>query len=550
MATKLYFHDASNALSGTFPTGEQSAATATVTANNFTTSISATTLRTMNTTKGTTQAEMDVDSLANTSAQNAFCGYFCSPTFDVNQTVGTAGQTVTLNIGNLESNLAMNAADLRCNIYVWRPSTGAVVGTVGDRLAMTGDAEPSAANTFKANNCTTTSTTGVSALAGDVLICEVWMTWTQGSAGANGYSFTYDGTTETATTNTTVSNHAAYLSFSSDTLTFGTPSSSISCSFGQTLATVTRSGIGAVATTGTFSKTLGTVSLTTAGGVKVVGTKNATLAAATLSGAGTAFWTGTFNNTLATVGLTTAGGVLTHGSQANTLATVTKTTAGAVSVTGTKNATLAAATLTGAGTVTTAGAAVGTFNQTLAAATLSGVGTVATTGTKNATLAAATLSGVGTNVTHGTFNQTLATVALSGIGTNATHGALNSTLAAATLSATGLNSTPLTPVVHTTDTGSGSGASRTRTRRKFVIPTEPGFEWSQDKIFGRDEPTPTVPEQIPPTPVRKLSMAEVMTEARPASGPAQLPMPGRVTELDPADEYSDEDMMMLLLLAI
>jgi len=100
MATRLYFHNASNAQTGTFPTVEQSAAAATQTATG------ANTLRTMDTSLGTTVASLAVTTGANTTAQNHFMGYFCSPPLDVAQTVG--GGTMILNGAETESNLAAN----------------------------------------------------------------------------------------------------------------------------------------------------------------------------------------------------------------------------------------------------------------------------------------------------------------------------------------------------------------------------------------------------------------------------------------------------------
>lgn len=219
MATKLYLLSAANPLTGTFPTAEQSSQTASWTM------AGATSLLAMRGTKGTAQGSFSGTSLANTSPQTAFCGYFASDTLDVDQSVGGAGQTLTLNIANRESSLSMNfGADLRCNVYVWRPSTGAKVGTICDCVVMSGGAEPSASGSTRVNNATTTSTSTVSALAGDVIICEIWQFHTQAAATAYTGSVYANGTVETLTTNTGVTSHASFLGLSADTLTFGAPS--------------------------------------------------------------------------------------------------------------------------------------------------------------------------------------------------------------------------------------------------------------------------------------------------------------------------------------
>ena len=59
------------------------------------------------------------------------------------------------------------------------------------------------------------------AAAGDVIICEVWFTTTQGNATARANIFYYDGTTETLATGTTVSNHASFIN-TPETITFQT----------------------------------------------------------------------------------------------------------------------------------------------------------------------------------------------------------------------------------------------------------------------------------------------------------------------------------------
>ena len=228
MATRLYFHAASNALSGTFPAGEQSSLVASYSATG------ANTLRKMDTAKGVLQSSTVAASLATLSEQTGFYGFFCSQPFSANQNVGGAGQTVTLNIANSMNGTQMVlGGDLRFNVYVWRPSTGAKVGTVGDALALTGDAVVSN-TTERVNNGTTTATTQVAVLAGDVLVCEVWQIHTQTLAVTRTGTFFFDGTVVTAATNTFVGDHASFLEFSADNLTFG--ASGVNATLSVTLA--------------------------------------------------------------------------------------------------------------------------------------------------------------------------------------------------------------------------------------------------------------------------------------------------------------------------
>lgn len=275
MATRLYFHHAANTLLGTFPTDEQNAAVPSWTASG------ATTLRTMDKTRGAAQASLSGSSLANTSAQNAYFGFFCSRPFAANQNVGGGGQTLTLNIANSESNAAMNLSDLRCYVYVWRPSTGAKVGDVRLINAMGGDIEVTGDGSARVNQATTTTTSTVAALAGDVLICEIWHLHTQADAVSRTGAIYYDGATENTTNDTVVTDHAGFLNFSSDTLTFLEPAELTSTA----AASVTWTGE-AVAASGSDWSLAATASATWAGASTSATSLSATaLASLTWNGA-------------------------------------------------------------------------------------------------------------------------------------------------------------------------------------------------------------------------------------------------------------------------
>ena len=208
MTTKLYFHGASNAAAGTYPAGEQSSATPSWSATG------AATLRTMNTTIGTAQTSLSGTSLANTGLQLPFMGHFTSPPLNGTQEITGS---LRLNVALTQSNTQMNLGQyLSTCLYVWRPSTGVVVGKLyegpGNQIAVTGAAAPSAANTEKVDwGSVSGASTMVTALDGDVLICEVWPAFIQGTAAAYTATFFFDGTTENTTLNATVSNHAAFV---------------------------------------------------------------------------------------------------------------------------------------------------------------------------------------------------------------------------------------------------------------------------------------------------------------------------------------------------
>lgn len=209
MSTRLYFHDASNTLTGTFPTGEQSSRAATWTATG------ANTLRTMNNRVGISQASLTGTMLNNTNAQNGFMGFFCSPPLKGNQSF-PGGLSFTLNIADAESNLNANAWVNSLNIYIWRPSTGTKIGTAFiDNLTSAGGTEATAANSEQVTtfNFANSLANTVNALDGDVIICEIWTILTQTAMSSGAYTFTiyYDGTTENLTENTVVSSQSSFL---------------------------------------------------------------------------------------------------------------------------------------------------------------------------------------------------------------------------------------------------------------------------------------------------------------------------------------------------
>lgn len=209
MATKLYFHDAANDLEGTFPTGEQSAQVAEATWTD------ANTLRKMNGAIGAAQVSTALAISRDTANREEFIRFFCSLPLSGAQTVG--GGTATLNVADSQSNANGNFWIDSIDVYVWRPSTGAVVGTVRDAVDL-GGTEPTANNSEQVTTFTFT-TSAVSAADGDVIICEIWADFTQGMSATYTLTFYYDGTTENTTENAVVSNHASFLDLA-ETLTF------------------------------------------------------------------------------------------------------------------------------------------------------------------------------------------------------------------------------------------------------------------------------------------------------------------------------------------
>jgi len=179
-------------------------------------------MRTMNTTIGTAQASLPLTTWAGSTFQNNFIGFFASEPLAGAQTVG--GGTMIFNIADLEANLASNWWTNGLCVYVWRPSTGAIVGFVRDYQGVSlGGLEPTAASSEQVTHITDITTSAVSAQSQDVIVCEIWVTATQGMATAYANQVFFDGTTVNTTENAAVTSQASFIEFT-ENLTFGTPS--------------------------------------------------------------------------------------------------------------------------------------------------------------------------------------------------------------------------------------------------------------------------------------------------------------------------------------
>ena len=148
----------------------------------------------MTTSIGVAQASLAGTTQATVTAQAMRMGMWESAPMSA-QTLPTG--TWTLSIASSEANAASNFQPTFC-LYVWRPSTGAMVGSaLYDHTADV--TEPGTSET--AGTLTTGSISGVAVNAGDILVCEIWRdSVAQGGATARTNTFYYDGTTEASTT--------------------------------------------------------------------------------------------------------------------------------------------------------------------------------------------------------------------------------------------------------------------------------------------------------------------------------------------------------------
>ena len=171
-------------------------------------------LRTANTTVGVSQTSLAEAVFADTIAASGLLGIWYSVPLDTQ----TVSGTVTLNCADKESSASANFWMNNAEIYLWRPSTGAKVGTL---LAVT---TASRGGREGGTSETVTSFAGVSltsqdAIVGDVLIMELWSYHTQAMATAYTKTIYFDGTTVNTTEDASVTNQASFIEFSG-TITF------------------------------------------------------------------------------------------------------------------------------------------------------------------------------------------------------------------------------------------------------------------------------------------------------------------------------------------
>lgn len=206
MATKLYFHNATSTVSGTLPSTNQSV----LTFNKLSDAV--TVNRSMNTTIGTSQVSKAIATDVGTQQQNLYYARFISmPLGTQTISANTWDYNFAAQTNNLNANFPVNTSGpVYINCYVWRPSTGAKVGTILEGDSVSDFAEVSVASAEKVCNGTF-SGSSLAIQNQDVLCFEMIFQVIQSVTNARTNTVYYDGTTENATDNTTVSSHASYI---------------------------------------------------------------------------------------------------------------------------------------------------------------------------------------------------------------------------------------------------------------------------------------------------------------------------------------------------
>ncbi len=225
MATRLYLRAASYSHGGDVPInqtgGSAPALQGGFSLQTYPTGADATSVsRSLSKTKGSSQTSIQITSTATNATKSYYVTKFISDPLEA-QTI--TAETWDFRLGIAESNSNMNLLGINpVELYVWRPSTGALVNYISDSATLTGFAEPSAINTNKLNKGTV-SGSSVTVQEGDVIIFELWFRLTQGTSTAYNATAYFDGTTEYVSdaSNTTVSDIASYIETPQD-LTFTT----------------------------------------------------------------------------------------------------------------------------------------------------------------------------------------------------------------------------------------------------------------------------------------------------------------------------------------
>jgi hypothetical protein len=347
--TRFYFRIDTNNQSGTYPSDSE--ATSPLLRDWLV--ADATTLKLMTLEKGTeeTFSVKTGNSDAIATQQVGFMGFWTSPPLDGNQTITNAA--LNINAAFYQSNVAMNFGDgFTSEVYVWRPSTGAKVGTIHHNVSYSGVAEPTAAFSEQVNHGTATSSTEVSALDGDVIVCELFQVHTQDDATSYQGAFYFDGGTVNINTNDSANSHASFIEFA-PAYNFQGLAAVADANF--TFGAMTTTSDGDVAVLADADFTFDAMTVTSDGDVAIIVVDgDFSFDAMTTTSDADVFVDADANFTLGAMTTTTEVDVLVDATADLTFGAMTLTTEVDVAVLGTADFTFGAMTLTADGTVSAA----------------------------------------------------------------------------------------------------------------------------------------------------------------------------------------------------
>lgn len=217
MTTRFYLHSASSSVSGTLPSAQVSTMALTAQFDAFSVN------RSMDTTiSAGSQVDLTATKTNSSSTALMYMTRFLSSR--INQT-SISANTWTLNIAcwaNSSSPFYPSNTShfVPSCLYVWRPSTGAVVGSaIFDGVSSTSTLQ--LGSTSERVSKVNFTGSAVTIQSGDILVLEAWTA--SNVTSSQTWHYAYDGATINTSDNTSATNHAAYIE-TPENITFTPPS--------------------------------------------------------------------------------------------------------------------------------------------------------------------------------------------------------------------------------------------------------------------------------------------------------------------------------------
>lgn len=215
MATRLYLRDLPWAGANNPPRLVETAA-------NDAVAVGALTPRALLFEPGASQKAIAIATKATTARQTRIYATFVSePLANAETFTYSNSGTFAISVADSETNLNVNHCVSLVAVFVFRPSTNEVVGRLHFSDSLSNVSEPSKASSVQVSYMSRTlrpinggNNDVLSALPGDVIVCQIGSAFTQGMGTAYSASFYYDGAVENISENAEVSNHASFIEFS------------------------------------------------------------------------------------------------------------------------------------------------------------------------------------------------------------------------------------------------------------------------------------------------------------------------------------------------
>jgi hypothetical protein len=209
----MYLHNDAATFNGTAPSVDQSTLTETWHISDYTS------LRRMDLTAGTVVASISGPAAAGTTLQTGLWGVWVSPPLAAGATISAQAMSWGFVTSQSSTSMVWPASYSVC-FYLWRPSTGALVGVMKNQNGIGPVVQSAAGATSTIWTNATTATVSVTALTDDVLVIELWGAHTQTMNGPYTARVDYDGTTAITADGVTNTDARSFVQLNTSTLTF------------------------------------------------------------------------------------------------------------------------------------------------------------------------------------------------------------------------------------------------------------------------------------------------------------------------------------------